>query len=729
MSLRRRAGAAFAAAGAALAVAVLPAASAGAAAPSAHTVAISVLDVSATSPVPSATPADISVQLRLTNTGSTPLEHLAIEGVRGNPIANQAALTAAIAKPAPPDPTLAGRFSAKKPITVSLPPGGEQTVDYVSTVSTSNETPGLCLCENRIYPLYFAVHASVDGGDVVVGSAQTFLVSFPAKPKPVRVGWIWPLLEPPHRGVSDDVFTDDTLADSVAGGRLSRLLSVVEAVGSQVPMTLVVDPELLDELAVMAGGHYSVQSGDTLVPGTGAASAQQWLARLRAVLDDDPGLQLALTPPSNPDISTLAAAGLDWAAQPSDAARQRIDAAIGERAGSTLVSWPARGALTASALGALTSSGVDAAVLAPSAVTGGTDPHAGTLLSLRTRAGDVDVPGTTAGVAAAARAVLPVSGRGASALPVLVAQLAVHAVAEPDAAPFVAVVPPADLDPDPAAAERAILDTTMTGWSQGVSLQDAVTGSTPLPPAGRLTQHPVAAALPTRTIEVAHEVAAQLPGLSTVFTSQDASAFDQLPRGIQRSESAAWLAEPSGSIAIADEADAQLTRLLNGVHVVRPANGTYTLGSADAPLPITVQNSLSVPVTVKVAVTATNNVLGFDARAITAQTIAPGAKLALHVPVHIDRVGRIKVQVQLQTPASTPLGIPVTLSVRSTALGEIGKVITAVAGGVLALALLLRALRGLHRRRRSRAPVAGSGAADASVPAGTAGTGTGGAAG
>ncbi len=59
------------------------------------------------------------------------------------------------------------------------------------------------------------------------------------------VGWVWPLLDRPHRLGDDTVFTDDTAGGSfAAGGRLSRVLDVAEQLPASVRLTLVVDPEL-----------------------------------------------------------------------------------------------------------------------------------------------------------------------------------------------------------------------------------------------------------------------------------------------------------------------------------------------------------------------------------------------------------------------------------------------------------------------------------------------------
>jgi hypothetical protein len=50
------------------------------------------------------------------------------------------------------------------------------------------------------------------------------------------------------------------------------------------------------------------------------------------------------------------------------------------------------------------------------------------------------------------------------------------------------------------------------------------------------------------------------------------------------------------------------------------------------------------------------------------------------------------------------VGNPLVLSVRSTALGTIGKIITFGAAAVLAAALLLRGARRLRRRRPAAGP-------------------------
>src|SRR6202012_5814367 len=93
------------------------------------------------------------------------------------------------------------------------------------------------------------------------------------------------------------------------------------------PLTLVVDPELVDELVVMSTG-YQVQHGTTLVPGTGGPAAASWLATLRVVVHR-PGVQLDFPPPADPDTQALTDNGLSWAGELPAAQQHEVLAALG----------------------------------------------------------------------------------------------------------------------------------------------------------------------------------------------------------------------------------------------------------------------------------------------------------------------------------------------------------------------------------------------------------------
>ncbi|MET3807166.1 hypothetical protein ABIB25_004189 [Nakamurella sp. UYEF19] len=87
------------------------------------------------------------------------------------------------------------------------------------------------------------------------GSTTTAPVAVSA-PAPMGVNVLWPIVDRPHLGVSG-IFLDDDLAKLIApGGRLYKVLAGLTAVGiDPAATTLVLDPELLTELGVMARGY------------------------------------------------------------------------------------------------------------------------------------------------------------------------------------------------------------------------------------------------------------------------------------------------------------------------------------------------------------------------------------------------------------------------------------------------------------------------------------------
>lgn len=680
------------------------------------TIELRVVQLTPTSPRATPQANQLTVLLELTNTTNASFHKVTVTGVRGNPISTQSALDATLAKPGRPDPAQAADISTPHPVTAALGPHATTTLSFVTTTSTSTQNSGLCLCQNRIYPLYFEVHYTPKGGsDTVLGTAQTYLPSFGEyQPHPVQVSWVWPILDRPHRGASSTVFTDDDLAGSVAGGRLDHLLQTVEQVLAGDPtisMTLLVDPEILDELSVMQSGKYQVDQNGRMVAGTGATAAKNWLDRLRAVLSEDQNLQLAFTPYADPDVRSLAADGLGWAQQPDAAAQARIEQVVGGRSADTDISWPAGSSLDGQTLSALIRSGVRTVIVSDQTVSGGSQlsPPPPALAPLTTDAGTADAAITSAGIESYVDQV--VTGTDLSGLPQLVAQVAIRAVEDGAHSHYVVLVPARTVDPNPQTASSAILATAHTDWSRSLSLADAAQRVTPVRQ-GALHEQPESTPLPEPTIAAAHYLAAKLSTAQSLLvdggqpaqpatTGLDPAALVAgLASGLQRSESVEWGSDTSAGAELAGSLASTVRTYVTGVHLIRPTQGTYTLGSSNSPLPLTIENTLAVPVFVRLQVSAVGGLPGFSADDLGVQPVAARSKLALRIPVHVDRAGRIKVQVELMTPLGDPLGESLQLSVRSTALGNIGKIITAAAAAVLAAALLVRALRQLRRRRR-----------------------------
>jgi hypothetical protein len=192
-----------------------------------------------------------------------------------------------------------------------------------------------------------------------------------------------------------------------------------------------------------------------------------------------------------------------------------------------------------------------------------------------------------------------------------------------------------------------------------------------------------------------------VPRLSGIFPDPiDAQTqLGGLRAAVQRCESTGLLPYPTETLQRAQLLRGIVRNVRNGVTLVAPAASTYTLTSNDANLPITIRNRLDQDVQVRISTTQPD---GFSASDLDRlHTIPAGSRVDVRVPTHVDRVGLIKISVSLHSPSGLKLGRSLPLTVRSTALGTIGIVITVVAGCVLMLALIVRFIRRLRARNGS----------------------------
>jgi hypothetical protein len=679
-------------------------------------ITMSVTSVSPLVPAPSGTPTPISFQLTLTNTTGTEIDGIRVQAERGDPIGTQQALDADLANPSPPASTDLP-ISPTMPIkAINLPAGAVDAVTFTTTTSTADDGH-ICLCfQASLYPLYFSAHVTGSTGvDQALGYAATYLPiadGTPTTPTPVQVSWLWPLIDRPHRLSSDTVFTDDTLAAEVGPtGRLTRALTVAQQAGATVPLTLLIDPELLDELSVMAAGPYKVDAGTGTTAGTGQANAQAWLSQLHDTLVGDPSVTVELTPYADPDVESLQRNGLSWTNEMPSAMSARVSAALAGRTPDHSVAWPSADVLSSGTMRTLSASGVSTVVLDARAVSPHMDPNGAIsgLARLQGRGVDVAAALTSSAIEKYAADAITGSGSGLGELPNLMAEIAVRSVQEPSNQQMVLVTPPRYVDAEVDQAVLTIVSTSTSTFSTPIALLNAGRGS--LLPTGLSTLNAVPASVLTladTTVSTIERVERELPSLRAMLDPADPAAqavLAGIAPALQRSTSAGWHALGSAASAdtYADSVANILDSITGGVRIVRPSSGAYTLTSTSSPLPITVENDLPYAVRVRVAVTTVNSLAGFSTTPTGVQVIDPQSKQTLHLATRIERSGRIQVQAVLLTPDDMELGAPVVLTVHSTALGVIGVVITVVSGAILALALLLRLVR---RVRGSSTPQA-----------------------
>jgi hypothetical protein len=660
-------------------------------------VRLSIDDVFPDSPAIAVKRQQLTFSLTISSLTATPLRNVTVTGRRGDPISTQSGLDAAI------NTGRSTNIFATTPLNsreVDLAPFASTSVTIATSTSAFPHPNGVCLCHNAIYPMVFAATVVVNGAPLVLATAQTYLPVFKPHTEPTKmdVTWVWPLLDRPHRQVRSNVFFDDELATEVApGGRLDHLLTTLERVASSRPsLTVLTDPELIDELAVMSQG-YQVRTGDGIVPGTGGAAAQEWLSRLRAVLDNG-NIELAWTPLADPAVDALTARRMSWSTTLDTATTDRIQAAIG-RTPQYDINWPVGEVAHRSTLARLLKLGTSLVVLKDLALTAPLPDPANAFTTIATPNGPMTAAVTSSRIEKRVRGVLDPTGAGLAMLPTLVAELAIQVETALHTPHYVVITPPRMLDVNPTVAARTIEATTSTPWSRSMGLRAATAaiGATQTSTVRQdLHTHRVAG----RVLRTLRYVLRTVPRLTGIFPNPDDAQVQLggLGAAVQRCESTGMIPYPSVAYEHAQLLRSIVRRVRHGVSLVAPAASTYTLTSNDADLPITIRNRLDEDVQVRIAMSQPQ---GFSASDLDRLHIIPaGSRIDVRVPTHVDRVGLIPIAVSLRTPDGLKLGKSMPLTIRSTALGTIGVVITIVAGCVLALALIIRFTRRMRARGR-----------------------------
>ena len=634
---------------------------------------------------------------------------------RALPITQQNLLDTAIGSPPETD------FSVPAPLDLhqQLLPHGRLTASYRTTVAD------LCLCFDGVYPYALVASAISDAdlGFAEVGRTQVFVPSFQQPPQPVSVGWVWPLLDRPHRSVDSDVFLDEKLAGEVGpGGRLDRALTVPELVAGRVRLTLVVDPDLLDSLAVMAKG-YRVRKGTGTVPGTGGELAAAWLQRFKAV---EAQHNVVLTGYADPDVNALTRAGLPFSTALDPQVQARIMPYLNGDLPTSGLTWPAGGALTSKALDTLVGSGAATVLLSDTALPGGnhTEPRPDALSPLPTASGTANALVTDSGIETTVRRAFKLGATPANDQQTLLAQLAIRAAQDPSHKHFVVIAADRYVDTDPAGAAATIESVIGTGWSAPISIPAALSTVLPVDRGALNTaaENPNSEVSQQQLSELA-VVAQRVSSMNEALHDNDASALllAGFNSGIRRGESSAWRTDRAGGNRLTQQLLSRIDSIAGAVHLVQPAVGTYSLSSTQAPIVVTVSNQLAKPVTVRVVVTPVNSVVGFSAPAYTTETIPARSIKTVRIPTHVERLGKFQVVATLQTPDGRQLGLGIELNLRATAIGTVTKVITVLAIVVLVLALLRRLIRrirhappgGRSRAARDQAPTGSTAGAPA----------------
>jgi hypothetical protein len=581
-----------------------------------------------------------------------------------------------------------GRPYARTDLPEDLPVGATAAFTLEAAV---DELP---LREFGVYVLTLEVR---DGGREV-GSARTFLPWAPAGEAltPTQVAWLWPLVDRPHRAL-DGAFTDDELATSVApDGRLGRLLDAAASV-PRVPVTHVVDPMLVDDLAAMGEG-YSVRRGGRAERGLGGGIADSWLEKLRG---RPSGTDVRILPYGAPDAAALTHRRLGLRVELAaklGVARSRVP--LREEVRRDL-GWPVDSRADDATVATLRAAGARDVVL-----TGSSLPPADELpytptgrARLRDGTGVLLADELLSGIAA--------TGPGRAAPTVLakqrwLAETAMLTAERPSgvggAPRTVLVAPPQRWAPTREWA-AFLLDTTATvPWLRAVPL-GTLRAAEPPDVARTELRYPDEAR--GRELGGAYLGAVQVLGVevarfSRVLSNKDVVQPYEL--ALHRLESSAWRAtRPAERNRALLAVRSPLTAEREKVRVIP---GSVTLGARSGPIPVTIENKLDQTVTVRLVLDPQQARLQVD-RPLLPVTVGPNRREQVDVPAEAVANGVVQVTALLQTPDGAPYSAPVTIRVRVTQYGTVGAYVTIGAGVLLFVAAGTRLVR--RRRAATRA--------------------------
>jgi hypothetical protein len=712
--------------------------------------------------VTAAGPDALTVVGTLTNTGTVPVDDLAIRVQRGDALHTEGQLRDALDGSAATD-TVTPQFTE---LPGPLAPGAQVAVQ-LSVVLRGAPQTGLALDDTGVYELLVNVNGVPQGSDRARLAAARMLlpvVSLPAGPQgaravpaeqviPTPFALLFPITGTPRRLSTvpgeTTLLTDDSLAADLApNGRLGGLLSALTGAapaGSPVrqAICLAVDPDLVETVAAMRGGYDYLGPDGTPVPGAGVQVAGAWLDQLKAVAGD--GCVTAL-PYADADLVALTRGGQGALATGAvTQGRQTLTEVLGVPIVDD-ATWPAAGQLDVPTLDAVAQAGGRTVVLAADGVEQQrTQRTTGVVPLDRTTAGDQQTAvltdpllstataGPTAAPDAAARGAAAVASSPAGGAGPLSTQDGIGALVfrvlggdQTKGGPLV-LAPPQAWATGGAGAE-ALLDAIDQLVSDGLLRprgSDAVAPAPPVTPGA-----PVALAYPVDTgqDEVAQSVVATVaqtaaavadlrsaarPG-SPVGVSPE-EAFAPLERGLVRPVSTAFRGRAAEATAAAGAARGRIDDLRGSVRVLEPPS-PYSLGTENAPLLITVANGLPVTMEVQVEIAPSS---GLRVAPIAAQQIPPLGRRQLSVSADVTRAGQFTVQASVRTPGGQPLGPASRLRMRSTAYGTISLWLTGSAGVllvVLAARRVVRRIRGEQPRKREIVLAPRSGSAPGSAP-------------
>ncbi len=578
-------------------------------------------------------------------------------------------------------------------------PGGELAPGKAASWKLTVKVADLKLPGNGVYAIGLNLTGTgAEGADAdgALDSRTTFLPYLP-EPKgytPTKLSWLWPLIGDTVRD-AEGVFPAQLAADHFKPG--NRLVDLAAAPGER-PVAWILDPQLLDDAATLAGSHRR-RSGDKVEKASGDPAAAQWVAQLRQQLTGEP---VAATPYADPDVLGLIDTGSGQIVDRALTRARSTTTAVLGRESDTAVVWPPGGVADVATLTGLRRLGARTIVLS-----GEQFPVMGTLsytptgrAKVTTPSGDLEVLIADAGLTRVLDRDLRAPGVFTMAQQQLLAETALITLERPNAARAVLLTPPRRWDPPTSRAKKLLDAFTAAPWVKAAPLDSLSRTRVPseLVDTG-LNERP---AIDARKLgaKYSREVLAAATDADAVrgVLVEGGRLAEDHETAVLRSASVTW----TGNLPAARGYLRQVRQWVRGdldkVRVIgRPL---VTLSDSRGTIPVTVRNGLSQAVRVRPTITPL--VSGrLRARSPELLTIRPGRNATVGIPAEAGANGITRVKVELRDAAGNPYGSPTYLRVNVTNYGSVGLIVVLGGGGLLFAVAIVRNIRRVQRHRQS----------------------------
>ncbi|MFJ8154631.1 DUF6049 family protein [Streptomyces sp. NPDC094468] len=603
--------------------------------------------------------------------------------------------------------------------------GGKYTEDFDSLApgvaehfSISVPVDKLGLGQDGVYPFGVSLsgQTSAQPWDQVLGIQRTFLPWQPsAADTQTRTTYLWPLISSVHvtakTGAGElqtPVFLNEDLAKEISpGGRLAQML----ALGKDLDVTWVLDPDLLASVDAMTRSYRVQGPGESTTAGTHQAVAKQFLADLQSAVADK---EVVTLPFADPDLASLAHNGtsvtgsLSHLKDATDVAATTVETVL-HVTPSTDFAWPVNGAVDPSIIKVATSGGADKVIARSDSLqeTGG--------LSYTPSAARPIGGGTTAVVADARLSTAfqgDLTNADSATLAVqrfLAQSLALNTQTDKQRSIVVAPqrMPSAGQAQAMAAAITALQDSN---WSQPQTLAAAAKDK---PDPGATTKIPSSSAypsslrkqeLPRTAFEQIARTQDKLDNFQVVLTNQS-RVVTPFGRAINREMSTSWRGRGSEADSFRTGVESWLDSLLGQVKLIDKSE--TKLSGRSAVIPVTVQNNLVQGVDHLVlrltSTMPTRLEIGGKAYYEQPVEVSGGHTQSVKFSTSANANGRVEVIAQLYTQDGQEYGAPVQFDVKVTEVTP--TVMLVIGGGVLLL--VLAGFRMYTQRKRAAARRAG----------------------